>query len=336
MESFEEFWNKIVNFFTSNAWNILLFFATLIIGTIVIWLIMTIIKAVFKKRQMDMVASRFICSIIRFVLWLVLVIGILSGMGVPITGLTTAVSAIVLAVGVALKDNISNLANGIIIVSSKKYKTGDYVVVEDVEGSIIEINFLFTALKTPDGKQVLMPNSAMVNSKVINMGAFPTRRVQLTISVAYESDVELVKKTITDVMKSNGKVYLDPAPFCRLKTFGSSSLDFFCKCWVDGEDYWDVYYDLTEGIFNELKRNGIVIPYQQIEIRERKDTPPTIVIEEKRERIEKKRAPKKKKVDVEDWESGEIFKMMAMPKKKKDKAKNNKSDNKEAEENKKL
>ena len=109
-------------------------------------------------------------------------------------------------------------------------------------------------------------------------------------SVAYESDVELVKKIVTEVMTSNGKVYLDPAPFCRLKVLNASSIDFAANCWCDNEDYWDVYYYITENVYNEFKRKNISVPYNQLEIRERKDKVVAPVVGKKLpQRVEKER-----------------------------------------------
>ena len=304
----ENFWNSIVNFFTSNGWNILKFFSILVIGILVIFILMFIVKKVLRARQVDPIAVRFVAGVLRFALLLVLVLILLASMGVEVTGFTTAVSAAILAVGMALKDSLSNLASGLILVGSHKYKTGDYIVVGSVEGSITEISFLFTTLKTPDGKQVTMPNSTMVNSQVTNIGANPLRRVEITLPIPYEADVELVHKIVLDSMHSNGKVYMDPAPLCKLKTFGDSSLNFFCYCWVDTEDYWDVYYYLMETIFNELKRFNISIPFNQIEMRERTDVVPNIVIgEHLPKRVEKKRVEKKKKMTFEDIEEGNLI-----------------------------
>lgn len=220
---------------------------------------------------MEKIAQQFICTILRFCLWLVLVLILLSQMGIAINGILTACSAVILAVGMALQNCIANVANGIIIISNHMFKKGDYIIVDGVEGKISDINFLFTTLITNDNRRITLPNSTILNTNVTNLGAFPLRRVDLTFSVAYEADVELVKKIITDVMKSDGRVYLDPAPFCRLKTLNSSSIDFFANCWCDNEDYWDVYYYIVENVYNELKRNKVSIPYNQIEVRERKD-----------------------------------------------------------------
>lgn len=265
---FGAIWETIKNYFAENYMSYVRFFAVFIIGIIVIKILLKIMSGVF--RRMEPVAKRFLLAIFKFVFWLTLILVLLSVVGVEITGMLTAVSAVLLAIGMALESNIANLANGIVIVSSHMLKKGDFITVGDTSGCVTEINFLFTTLTTLDNKRVTIPNSTIVNSAVVNAGANPKRRVDITFSVAYESDVELVKRTVIGVMRSNGKVYLDPEPFCKLKTIGESSLDFFSNCWCDSEDYWDVYYYLMENVYNEFKKNGIVIPYRQVEVREKR------------------------------------------------------------------
>lgn len=317
-------WNDIQNFFRNNGWNILLFIAVLAFGVIFIKLLLNILKRLLNKTKMEKIAMQFIVGVVKVLLYLVLVLVLFSIIGIQITGIMTAFSAIILAIGVALENNIANFANGIVIISSRMFSKGDYIVVEDVnnvEGSITNINFLFTTLITSDNRRVTVPNSMMVNNPVTNNGANTTRRVQITFSVAYESDVELVKKIVTDVMKSNGKVYLDKDIFCRLKTINTSSLDFYSYCWVDKEDYWDVYYYLMENVYNEFKRNNICVPYSQMEIRNRNDivTRPVIGnslpnrIEKQREIVED--------FDLENIDLAKVFKYH----RKKNKSKTNKT-----------
>ncbi len=283
-------WNDIVNFFKTNVWNIVFFFAILIIGIIVIKILMFSLRKLLSKTKMEKIAQQFLCTIIKFVLWLVLVLLLLSQIGVEITGLLTALSAVILAVGMALQNAIANVANGIIIISSHMFKKGDYIIINGVEGNITDINFMFTTLITVDNRKVTLPNTSILSSNVTNLGAYPKRRVDLTFSVAYESDVELVKKVVTDVMKSDGRIYLDPEPFCRLKTLNASSIDFFANCWCDNADYWDVYYYVVENVYNEFKRHNISVPYNQLEIRERKDKVVMPVVGKKLpERVEKQR-----------------------------------------------
>lgn len=264
-------WNDIVNFFKTNAWNIVIFFAVLLLGIIVIKLFLNILRRVLKKTKFEPIAIGFICGLLKLVLYLCLILILLSIIGIEITGILTAVSALLLAVGLALENNIANAANGIIVVSSKMFKKGDYIEVEGKEGNVVEINFLFTTLLTSDNKRVTIPNSSIVNGVVVNYDSSKTRRVDIKFNVGYENNVSQVEKIIKDVMFSNGKVLLDPAPFCRLNSLNSSSIEFIARCWCDDCDYWDVYFDLMEGVFNELKRNNISIPYDQIEIRQRKD-----------------------------------------------------------------
>ena len=291
-------WRKslddVVSYLKDNIWNIIGFFALLVVGIIVIKVVLRIVRKCLSKTKMEKIAQQFLTTIVKLMLCLILVLALLSKMGIQITGILTALSAMLLAVGMALQNNISNVANGIVIVSTHMFKKGDYIIVDGVEGSITDINFLFTTMMTTDNKKITMPNSTIVNSTVINAGANLKRRVDFTFSVAYESDVELVKKIIIDVMKSNGNVDLEPSPFCRLKVLNASSLDFFCNCWCDSSDYWSVYYDVTEMVYNEFKRNNISVPFNQLEIRERKDEVVMPVIGNGiPERIEKVRETKK-------------------------------------------
>ena len=306
--NWEGIWNDIKNYFTDNIWNIISFFATLVIGIIVIKIVLNVVKRVLGKTKIEKVTQAFLHHIIKFCLYLVLVLILLSIMKISISGLLTTISALVLAIGMALQNIITNIANGIVIVTTGMFKKGDFVSVIGVDGSIDDINFLFTTIMTIDNKKVTIPNSAILNNPVTNAGANPTRRVDFAFEVAYESDVELVKKVILDVIHSNGKVILEPtAPFCRLKTLEASSIKFVANCWVDSEDYWDVYYYVIENVFNEFKRNNISIPYNQLEVRERKDDVVMPVIKETLQaRVEKERKGKKK-VDLENADLLAVF-----------------------------
>lgn len=306
---FNQIWNDIVSFFKTNIWNIVLFFAILLIGLIVIKILLNIFRRVLSKTRMDKIAQQFLVGALKLCLYLVLVLILLSQIGVEISGVLTALSAAVLAIGMALQNIISNAANGIVIVSTHLFKKGDYVIVDGVEGSITNINFLFTTLNTSDNKSITLPNSIIVNNHVVNLGANPLRRVDFMFSVAYESDVEKVKEIVKNVMKSNGKVYLDPAPFCRLKFLNASSIDFAANCWVDNSDYWEVYYYVIENVYNEFKRNNISIPYNQLEIRQRVDNVEMPIISDALpDRVEKVRVEKKGTFDLENVDFTKIFK----------------------------
>ncbi len=317
------FWKSIENFFTNNVWDIVLFFAVLLLGIFAVKIIVGILRRIFSKSRMEIIAQQFIITIVKVLLYLVLVLVLLTIIGIQISGIVTALSALLLAVGMALESNIANLANGIVIVSNKMFKKGDFISVDGVDGNIVDINFLFTTLSTVDNKRVTIPNSTIVNSSVVNAGANPRRRVEFTFSVAYETDVDAVKKIVTDVMKSNGNVLLDPEPFCRLKTLGASGIDFFGHCWCDNEDYWDVYYYVIENVYNEFKRNNISIPYNQLEVRSRTDS---VIMPYSMaplpERVEKVRT-KNERRSLEDVNFSDVFHIGKKSKRKKKKSNEN-------------
>ena len=269
--NWKEIWKDVQAFFSNNAWNIFWILVTFFAGLILVKILARICKRLLRRTKLELIAQNFILVIIKFALYLTWLLAVLSVIGINITGIITAFSACLLAIGLALETCIANVANGIIIVANGMFKKGDFINVSGVEGNIVGINFLFVTIMTTDNKRITIPNSTIVNSPVINAGANATRRVDFTFQVAYESDVEQVKKLVIDVMTSNGKVRLDPAPFCRLKTLNSSSIDFFANCWCDREDYWDVYYYIMENVYNEFKRANISVPYAQMEVRTRTD-----------------------------------------------------------------
>ena len=308
--TWESFWQTIVDFFSTNVWNIVTFFSVLVIGFIVIKIIMMVVRRVMRARKVDEMAIRFAAAILRFALWLLLILILLSILGVPVNGITTAFSAAVLSIGVALKDFLSNVASGIILIGSRKYKTGDYIQVSGVEGSVIDINFLFTTLKTPNSTQVTLPNSTMVNSPVTNLGAYPIRRIAITFTVAYESDTKLVRETLLHVMNSCPLVLEDPAPACNLKNLGESSIDFFCTCFCDNADYWNTYYYIMDHGFDECKRQGIVFPFKQIELTNKQPVPMPIAYPKGLEDAPKKTRKKgKEKLTMDDWEDLSFLEM---------------------------
>ena len=302
-----QIWNDIVTFFETNVWNIVLFFAVLFIGLIVIKIFLNLMRKMLNKTKIEKIAVGFVIAILKVALYLCLILVLLSIIGVQITGILTALSALLLAIGLALENNIANAANGLIVVSSKMFKKGDYISVDGKEGTVVQINFLFTTILTADNKRVTIPNSTIVNSSVVDYDSNKTRRVEWKFTVAYESDVEKVKKIIGDCMYSNGKVRLDPAPFCRLNNLGASSIEFIARAWCDREDYWDVYHDILELVYNEFKRNKISIPYDQLEIRERKDRP-VLPVDKKGipARIEKIRQ-EKEAFDLENMDFGSFI-----------------------------
>lgn len=264
-------WQDIKDFFTGNGWAILGFFVTLIVGFIIVKLLIKLFRKLLAKTKLERIAQKFILSIVKVALYLIWILILLSELGISITGIVAALSAAVLAVGLALQDSLANLANGIIIVSGKFFKEGDYIYVDGVEGTVKNINLLSTTILTSDNKTITLPNSHIVNNPMTNFNREKTRRVDLEFDVAYDTDVEKAKSVINEVVQSDGRIYLEPKPFMGLKSLNENSIKIVLNVWVDNEDYWDVYYYLIENIFNQLKKNNISIPFNQLEVRLKTD-----------------------------------------------------------------
>ena len=265
-----EFFNQIKEFFTSNYVRIIIFFAILIGGIVLIALILKLVRTIIKKNPKEKIIQRFCYHVLKFALWLTLIIILLQYMGISITGILAALGALLLAIGLALQNLLSNVANGMVIITTKMFKKGDFVILNEHQGFVEDINFIYLTLITYDGKKVTIPNSSILTNTVSTFGGDKVKRLEFNFSVAYETDVELVKSIVLNVMKSSGRVLNKPEPpLCRLNKFGASSIDFFAYCWVDFEDYLDVHYYIMENVYNEFKRNKVTIPYMQVELRER-------------------------------------------------------------------
>ncbi len=242
-----------------------------IVGFLLIRVIVILLRKIFSKTKVPKVTYKFIISVTKFSLYLLLLLVICQAVGIPTTGFVALVSAAGLALSLALQGSLSNLANGVVIISTQPFKEGDYISVNGHEGTVIEMKMLHTIIKTPDNKRISIPNSKIVENELINYNINVTRRVNFDFSVDYATDVDKAKEIIISVMKSSNLVFTDPAPFCELKTLGSSSINLFAYCWCYGKDYWTVYYYVMDNVFNELKRNNINIPFGQMEVRLRND-----------------------------------------------------------------
>ncbi len=268
-------WDKIkdaiTTFLSDGGVTILKGLLVFIAGILLIKIVMKIVKAVLAKTHIEKITQSFLLSIIKFVLNLILIITVLQALGIATTGLIALISAAGLAVSLALQNSLSNLANGVVIITTKPFKEGDFVNINGIEGRVKYIRMLTTGIVTNDNRLVVMPNSEIVTNEVINYDIQKTRRVDFTFDVDYASDLDKVKQIILDVINSNGKVRLEKAPFVALKELRASSLGIAANCWVDAEDYWDVYYYVMEHVFNEFKRNNINVPYNQLEVRLRDD-----------------------------------------------------------------
>jgi small conductance mechanosensitive channel len=171
-----------------------------------------------------------------------------------------------MAVGMALSGNLQNFAGGIVILFLKPYNVGDWIEAQGSAGTVSSIQIFHTILQTNDGKLVHLPNGAMSSGAIVNYSQSPMRLVEWVMSVEYGEDVEKVRQTTLDVLKSDARIQSDPAPVVWLKELAASSVDVVIRCWVLNGDYWDVKFQMTEKIYNAYNQQGIGFPFPQVTV----------------------------------------------------------------------
>jgi small conductance mechanosensitive channel len=232
-------------------------------------LINAFLKFVCKSiwyEKIDVNIQAFIKSFVKLLLYTIMLISAAAILGIPAASLITMLASAGVAVGLALQGALSNLAGGLMILFFKPFKVGDMIEADGHNGVVSGITVFYTILTTVDNKKITLPNGSLTNSSVVNYSASPTRRVDFVFSVDYSSDVDNVKKILMDVIAKNEKVLDTPEPVARLKKHNDSSLDFAVWVWCNSEDYWSVYFDMTEQVKKAFDKNGIDIPYPHLEV----------------------------------------------------------------------
>ena len=238
----------------------------LIVGTIIIKWILKLVKKGKKFQKLSPNAQTLIVDLLTAVLYVVLVILAAVNLGVDATAIASVVTSCGLAIGLALQDSLSNCAGGIMMLIFHPFSIGDFIEANGFSGTVKDIGIFYTTIVTPDNKVITIPNGTLSNSAVVDYSTNETRRLDLEIGVAYDSDIELVKKTLLDLANAHELVLKDPAPFVRLGTQGDSALIFKFRVWVKSADYWTVNFDLLEASKKIFDLRGISIPYPQMDV----------------------------------------------------------------------
>lgn len=264
--------NNTANFLTTTGVEVAKAITVVLMGYFVIQLIVGIIKhGIAKSPSKDKTLVNFLLGIIKFVLFSVLIIIVLTMSGVSTDNVVTFASVISLGISLALQDVISNLANGFLVVTTKPFVEGEFISVDGVDGTVISISMFHTKLKTPNGQMIVVSNHTASINNVINYSRLPTRRIVINVPVSYKTGTNEVKKIVLDVAKAHPNMLKDPAPDCRLTEYGDSNLIFTLKCWVPAGKYWDTLFDLNETILDKLREANIDIDYEQVDIRIKKE-----------------------------------------------------------------
>ena len=215
------------------------------------------------KAEMDETLSRFLSSLIYIVLMVFVVLTALSTLGVNTTNFLAILGAAGLAVGLALKDSLSNFAAGVMLVFFRPFKTGDFIEAAGISGSVQSIKIFNTVLKTGDNRVITVPNSLIYADTITNYSAEETRRIDLVIGIGYGDDIARARALIQGVLSQDDRILNEPAPAMLLTELGESSVDIAVRPWVKSPDYWAVRSDLLENIKRALEHAGLSIPYPQ-------------------------------------------------------------------------
>lgn len=263
-------WQTILNYLVqlATSWGIKLLEALvlLVVGLKLVKWLKKWLKESPKLDKLDSGLRSFLVSFSSIILYALLIIVIASILGIPATSFITILASCGVAVGLALQGSLSNFAGGLMILFFRPFKVGDFIEASGETGIVQEITVVYTVLLTLDNKRVTIPNGGLTNSVIKNYSSEELRRVDLTFNVAYGSDVEQVKKLIADLAAAHPLALKEPAPFVRLSAHGDSALTFTTRVWCKNADYWDVYFDLTEGVKKAFDQKGIQIPFPQMDV----------------------------------------------------------------------
>lgn len=222
------------------------------------------------KKKDDLVVDKslksFIKSILNVVVHALLITICLLIMGVKESSLLAFFGTLGIGVGLALKDNLSNFAGGIIILLFKTYKVGDEVNISDEMGYIDDIDIFSTTIKTHNNDLVMIPNGMIISNKVINYTKTPIRRLKFIIGIAYDADIDVARKALEDLLRENPLVLKEPAVYSHVDSYGDSSINIALKGWTSNENYWTVYKETMNGIKKALDNVNVEIPFPQMDI----------------------------------------------------------------------
>jgi small conductance mechanosensitive channel len=239
---------------------------TLIIGLWVISGISKLVKISMKRSKVDPTLIPFMDSLVSWLLKVLLFISVASMIGIATTSFIAVLGAAGLAIGLALQGSLANFAGGVLIMIFKPYKVGDLIESQGHLGVVKEVQIFNSILISPQSKQVIIPNGAVSNGPIVNYTVEGKIRVDLTVGIAYNADIDLAKSVLMEVLTSNEKVMSDPAPFVGVSEMGDSSVNFVVRPHCLPEHYWDVFFDVNEAMKKALDKNDISIPFPQRDV----------------------------------------------------------------------
>ena len=258
-----EYVTVIVNWVSNYSIKLVAAILVLVIGNWLSHKIAGLLKALLEKNKIDVTLVGFLSNIIYYALMIMVVIAAAGQLGINTTSFLTIVGAAGLAVGLALKDSLSNFASGVMLILFRPFKVGDVVTAGGVSGKVESINIFNTILNTVDNQRVIVPNSSITSGVITNVTANPIRRVDLLVGVDYSDNLSFVKETLADILAAEPRILKDPAPVIGVAELAESCVNMAVRPWVNTGDYAAVFFDLNEKIKTTFDEKGITIPFPQ-------------------------------------------------------------------------
>ena len=228
--------------------------------------IASLFTKLMEKNNIDITLVKFLDSIMYYILLIVVIIAAAGQLGINTTSFLTIVGAAGLAIGLALKDSLSNFASGFMLIMFHPFRVGDFVKVGGISGTVKTIDIFNTTMHTPDNQKVIVPNSKITSDVITNVPANEPRRVDLVIGISYDDDITKAKDLLKTIIKEEQRILESPATTIAVSELADSSVNFVVRPWVKKTDYWGVYYDLIEKIKITFDREEIHIPYPQRDV----------------------------------------------------------------------
>ena len=249
-------------------WSINIFFAIaiFIVGRMVVKLIANLVKKALTKAKMDVILVNFVSSIISTLLLLFVIIAALNQLGVNTTSLIALLGAAGLAIGLALQGSLQNFASGVMLIVFRPFKDGDFVEAAGTSGVVEKISIFTTVMRTPDNREIIVPNGSIYSGTITNYSARSTRRIDMVFGIGYGDDIKKTKEVLNALIESDDRILKDPAPQVAVGELGDSSVNFIVRPWVNSADYWPVKLDFTEKVKLAFDENGISIPFPQMDV----------------------------------------------------------------------
>lgn len=270
LDSLSTLMDKLVGYGTELGKSILIAILIYFIGRYLIKLVDKMLVKVMNRRKFLPEVQTFLSSVVHIALTILLVISIVGALGVETTSFAALLASAGVAVGMALSGQLQNFAGGVIILLLRPYKIGDFVEAGGVSGTVQAIQIFNTVLTTADNKVITVPNGTISNGVLVNYSQMDTRRVDWTFGVEYGSDVEKVKACVNRILAADARILKDPAVFIALGALADSSVNVTVRAWVKSADYWDVFFDINQKVYEQFNAEGIEFPFPQLTVHQAK------------------------------------------------------------------